>query len=352
MQAGAHPQGRRLRIRSEPERPPGLIQAPFHRATGAQLLRVAVGQSGETVAPPTHLRRIDRDAEPRQVHASGPIGLFDVRAAHHLFAGIGAPMDSIEPVGATGTPDRSARRDNVLGTVEFNVNSGQSEIKGVELNAVARPVPWLELRAGYALQQTKIINFVNDDQADLYITAADIAALNAAAPPAAATATPAQRDAALAARLAAANALISQRGNAAGNELPRTPKHQVQLGAAVFHALSNGTKLSFRADYSWEAKRFIQVDNLGWSKPTSLLNLRTTAEFGKVTVALWMKNALDDDSPVDVLRSIDTQQTIGRPRTRVFGTGTGVLTETGNIRDFLVTMPQKRTTGVTLSMVF
>ncbi len=246
----------------------------------------------------------------------------------------------------------TGRRDAVLGTVAFNVNSGQSVIKGLELSAFARPTPWLELRLGYALQQTKIINFVNDDQADLYITAADIAALNAAAPPPAATATPAQRDAAVAARLAAANALIALRGNAAGNELPRTPKHQVQVGGSVFQTLSNGTKVSFRADYSWEAKRFIQVDNLGWSKPSSLLNLRAAAEYGKVTFAIWMKNALGDDSPVDVLRSIDTQQTIGRPRTRVFGTGTGAVTETGNIRDFLVTMPQQRTTGVTLSMVF
>lgn len=244
------------------------------------------------------------------------------------------------------------RRDGILGTVSFNVNAGQSKIKGLELNVVARPASWLELRLGYGLQQTRIVSFVNDDQADLYITAADIAALNSAAPPPAATATQAQRDAAAAARLAAANALIALRGNAAGNELPRTPKQQVQLGGTIFQTLPNGVKVNFRADYTWEDKRFIQVDNLGWSKQLSLLNLRATADVGKVTIAFWVKNALDSDSPVDVLRSIDTQQTIGRPRTRVFGTGTGALTETGNIRDFLVTMPQARTAGITLSMVF
>jgi len=244
------------------------------------------------------------------------------------------------------------RRDGVLGTVSFNVNAGQSKINGLELNAVARPANWLELRLGYALQQTKIVSFVNDDQADLYITAADIAALNAAAPPPAATATQAQRDAAVAARLAAANALIALRGNAAGNELPRTPKHQLQLGGTVFHTLPNGVKVNFRADYSWEAKRFIQVDNLGWSKPLSLLNLRAAADVGNFNIALWVKNALNNDSPADVLRSIDTQQTIGRPRTRVFGAGAGALTETGNIRDFLVTLPQERRAGVTVSWAF
>jgi iron complex outermembrane recepter protein len=246
----------------------------------------------------------------------------------------------------------TGRRDGVLGTVAYNVNAGQSEIKGLEVNAIGRPVPWLELRLGYALQQTEIINFINDDQADLYITAADIATLNATAPPPAATATQAQRDAANLARLNAANALIALRGNAAGNELPRTPKHQVQLGATAFQTLSNGIRMSYRADYTWEAKRFIQVDNLGWSKPLNLLNLRASAEIGAMTFALWMNNALDDDSPVDILRSIDTQQTIGRPRTRVFGTGTGAVTETGNIRDFLVTMPVGRTAGITLSVGF
>jgi iron complex outermembrane recepter protein len=250
------------------------------------------------------------------------------------------------PVQATG------RRDGILGTVAYNVNAGQSEIKGLEINAIARPLPWLELRFGYGLQATKIINFINDDQADLYITVDDIAALNAAAPPAPATATQAQRDAANLARLNAANALIARRGNAAGNELPRTPKHQVQLGATASQTLTNGIKMSYRADYTWEAKRFIQVDNLGWSKPLNLLNLRASAELSRATISLWMNNALDSDSPVDILRSIDTAQTIGRPRTRTFGAGTGAVTETGNIRDFLVTLPVGRTAGITLSIGF
>jgi iron complex outermembrane recepter protein len=242
----------------------------------------------------------------------------------------------------------TGRRDNVLGSLAFNTNAGQSEIKGLELNVVNRPMDWLELRLGYGLQATKIINFINDDQADLYITAADIAQLNLIAPAAPATATQAQRDAALAARLVAANDLIALRGNAAGNELPRTPKHQVQIGASVFQELRNGVRVTYRADYSWEAKRFIQVDNLGWAKPLNLLNLRATAELGRANVSLWMTNALDDDSPVDILRSIDTAQTISRPQLRTFGTEPG----SGLLRDFLVTSPQRRASGITVSVGF
>ena len=151
-----------------------------------------------------------------------------------------------------------------------------------------------------------------------------------------------------AARLIAANALIALRGNAAGNELPRTPKHQLQLGASVFQELSNGVRITYRADYSWEAKRYIQVDNLGWSKPMNLLNLRATAELGRANLTFWVTNALDDDSPVDILRSIDTAQTISRPQLRTFGTEPG----SGLLRDFLVTSPQKRASGITLSVAF
>jgi iron complex outermembrane recepter protein len=242
----------------------------------------------------------------------------------------------------------TGRRDGVLGSLAFNTNVGQSEVQGVEIEAVGRPVDWLELRFGYALADTNIINFVNDDQADLYITAADIAALNAAAPPPLPTATQAQRDAALNARIAAANALIALRGNARGNDLPRSPKHQIQLGAAVFQDLANGWRVTYRADYSWEAKRFIQVDNLGWSQPLNLLNLRASVEAGKVTATFFVNNALDDDTPVDVLRSIDTAQTISRPQLRSFGLEPG----TGFLRDFVVTMPRKRNAGVTVSVAF
>lgn len=163
-----------------------------------------------------------------------------------------------------------------------------------------------------------------------------------------ANATQAQRDAALAARLSAANALIALRGNAAGNELPRTPKHQVQIGASIFQELASGTRITYRADYSWEAKRFIQVDNLGWAKPLNLLNLRATAELGRVNFSVWMTNAFDDDSPLDILRSIDTAQTISRPQLRTFGTEAG----SGLLRDFLVTSPQRRASGITVSVGF
>jgi iron complex outermembrane recepter protein len=240
----------------------------------------------------------------------------------------------------------AGRRDGILGSLSFTTNIGASEIRGLELESVFRPNSNWEFRAGYALQATKIINFIATDQADLFITAADIAALNLAAPPAPAGSTPAQIAAATAARITAGNALIALRGNAAGNELPRTPKHQVQLGAAYFHTFAGGWETSLRADYTYESKRYIQVDNLGWSQPLNLLNLRASAEKGPFTFSAFVNNALDGDTQVDILRSIDTQQTVRGPLVTGFGLGSI------SIRDFLVTMPRKRSVGVTLSVGF
>lgn len=240
----------------------------------------------------------------------------------------------------------SGRRDNILGSLSFTTNIGASEIRGLELESVFRPNARWEFRAGYALQSTKITNFINTDQADLFITEADIAALNLAAPPAPAGSTQAVIDAALATRLRLGNELITLRGNAAGNELPRTPKHQLQLGAAYFHAFASGWETSYRADYTYESKRFIQVDNLGWSQPLNLLNVRATAEKGPFTISAYVNNALDGDTQVDILRSIDTQQTVRGPLVTGFGLGSI------SIRDFLVTMPRQRTVGVTMSVGF
>lgn len=240
----------------------------------------------------------------------------------------------------------TGRRDGLLGTLSFTTNIGASEIRGLELESVFRPNSNWEFRVGYALQDTEIIKFINTDQADLFITAADIAALNLAAPPPPVGATPAQVAAATAARIAAGNALIELRGNAAGNELPRTPKHQLQLGGAYFHTFANGWETSLRADYTYESKRFIQVDNLGWNAPLNLLNLRASAQKGPFTLSAFVNNALDGDTPVDILRSIDTQQTTRGPLVTSFGLGSIF------IRDFLVTAPRKRSVGMTLSVGF
>jgi outer membrane receptor protein involved in Fe transport len=284
---------------------------------------------------------------------------------------------------------QAQRRDGVLGSVSFTSNVGASEVKGVELEARARLSENFSLRFGYAMQDSKIKSFVADDQADLYITAAELATLNTTAPlpafvPApslagtgltsftpcqgatpAAACTVAIRTyangylaalaAATPARTAAVNALLALRGDAAGNALPRVPKHQVQIGGDYDYEVDGDTSLFLRAQLAYESKRFVQVDNLGWAGDSYNLGLRAGVNFKSLTLTAYVTNALNDKTPVDILRSIDNAQTYFRPALRP-GEATanigGVNVSSANPRDFAVTAPRLRNFGVTASYKF
>ena len=282
---------------------------------------------------------------------------------------------------------QAARRDGVLGSVSFNANVGKSEVKGFELDMRARLGDHISLRFGYALQAAKIKNFIADDQADLYITAAEIATLNIQAPLPAFVAAPSLAGSGLTsyapcqlatpapgctpalvtyakgylatltgaspARLAAVNALLAARGNAAGNKLPRVPEHQIQIGADFDYPVSTEFKVFFRAQLAYESKRFVQVDNLAFSGDSYNLGLRMGFELASgFTLTAFMTNALNDKTPVDILRSIDNGQTYFRPALRP-GEATanigGVNVSSANPRDFAVTAPRLRNLGLTAS---
>lgn len=238
------------------------------------------------------------------------------------------------------------RRDGVPAQIAPTINVGRSQVKGFEIELNGRVTDDLTIRLGYAFTDAKIKDFVNDDQADLYITAADIAALNVAAPfPTGTIATNSNFTAQFNARLAAANALIALRGQAAGQALPRTPKHQIQGSLNYSHDF--GTVRGFaRADYAYESKRFTQVDNLGWAGDSHILNLRAGVELQNgLTITAFVTNVLNDRTPVDTLRSIDNGQTVVRPELRPGGAATAAST----IRDFPVTAPRLRNFGLTAS---
>ncbi|QMW23442.1 TonB-dependent receptor [Sandaracinobacteroides saxicola] len=282
-----------------------------------------------------------------------------------------------------------ARRDGVLGSVSFTSNVGKSRVRGFELESSAKVTDWLELRLGYAFQDAKIRDFVADDQADLYITAADINTLNSTAPLPAFIPAPSlagtgltsfapclgaspdprctapiltyaqgyltQLNAATPARFAAVNALLAARGNAAGNSLPRVPKHQITLGGTINVPITDTVKALFTANLAYESKRYIQVDNLGWSGDSYNLGLRAGVEFDGFSITAFMTNALNDRTPVDILRSIDNRQTYFRPALRP-GEATanlgGVNVSSANLRDFAVTAPRLRNFGVTAAYKF
>ncbi|MFN7177464.1 MAG: TonB-dependent receptor, partial [Thermaurantiacus sp.] len=251
------------------------------------------------------------------------------------------------------------RRDGALGSVSFTTNVGKSEVKGVELEAIARATPWLDIRVGYAYTDARIKDFISEDQADLFITAEDLARLNQVAPlpPFQAPGTPgfAQYLAALAAaapaRIAAVNELLALRGNAAGNRLPRVPEHQLSAGAQFNFPVSDDVRAFFNTNLALESRRFAQVDNLLYAGDTVLVNLRGGIEWKGLSLTAFLTNAFNDKTPVDLLRYIDPQQNLFRPALRP-GEATAIINgqnvSSTNLRDFAVTAPRLRNFGVTL----
>ncbi len=255
------------------------------------------------------------------------------------------------------------RRDGALGQVSFTANVGKSEVKGIEVEAAARLAPWLGARLGYAYTDARIKDFVSEDQADFFITAEDIARLNQIAPlPAFVPPTSplfplylAQLRQAAPARNAAVEDLLRQKGNAAGNRLPRVPEHQLSLSLDFDAEMTPEVRLFFTPALAFESKRFTQVDNFLYAPDSTLVNLRGGVAWRNLSVTAFLTNAFNDKTPVDILRYVDPQQTIFRPALRpgeasAFLGGQNVSST--SIRDFAVTAPRLRNFGVTVSVRF
>jgi iron complex outermembrane receptor protein len=251
------------------------------------------------------------------------------------------------------------RRDGALGSVSFTTNVGKSEVKGVEIESSARLAPWLSVRVGYAYTDARIKDFISDDQADLYITAEDLARLDQVAPLPLfqAPGSPGYADyllalaAAAPARNKAVAELLALRGNAAGNHLPRVPEHQLSAGAQFDFPVSDDVRGFFNTNLALESRRFTQVDNLLYAPDSVLVNLRGGIEWKGLSLTAFLTNALNDRTPADILRYIDPQQTLLRPALRP-GEATAVVggrnVSSTNLRDFAVTAPRLRNFGVTL----
>lgn len=251
------------------------------------------------------------------------------------------------------------RRDGALGQVSFTTNVGKSEVKGVEVEAAARLAPWLGARLGYAYTDARIKDFVSEDQADFFITPADIARLNQIAPlPAFVPPTSPlypqyleQLRLAAPARTAAVDELLRQKGNSAGNRLPRVPEHQLNFSLDFDVEVGMDTRLFFSPSVAIESRRFTQVDNFLYAPDSTQVNLRGGVNWRNLSITAFLTNAFNDRTPVDILRYIDPQQNIFRPAIRpgeasAFLNGQNVAST--SIRDFAVSAPRLRNFGVTV----
>lgn len=228
------------------------------------------------------------------------------------------------PVAEEGRPVGGAPQPQFL--TSYTSNLGQSEIRGIETEMLAALGQNWSLRLTYAYQDAEIKRYFSSDQADLIFQG----------PYAGCTAGSQCYTDYLAA------------GDLSGNRLPRVPEHLASASLAASYPIGSWGTLSWRTDYSYESSRFVQVHNLMESGDSSVVNMRLGLETGAWNATLWVDNLTNDDTSVDTIRTVDPDIFVVVP---VQPPLPGSVTAT-NARDFGVTLPFKRTYGVTVSYKF
>jgi iron complex outermembrane receptor protein len=153
-----------------------------------------------------------------------------------------------------------------------------------------------------------------------------------------------------------ADALMSL-GNAAGQSVPRVPRHMASAALEFRRALAGGATGFAGAQYSYESSRFAQEDNLIETGARGLLGLTAGATRGGLTVQAFINNVTDDRTPLDVQRYLDRRSGT-LPACAGFvaaGTalpGTVCSGSSTTPRGFAVSLPRGRQAGVTASLRF
>lgn len=225
-------------------------------------------------------------------------------------------------------------------------NLGETEIRGIEVEFTARLTESWNVSAGYAFNDAEITIGVNEDQAAFFSPrpANLFNAFNAVTNPngcvtASSVSPPAGRITCQALR----DLDNAEFGSIVGKRPPRAPEHQGFVSTRFDGALGNGWGWYVGGDVTYEGSKFAQVHNLIETGERTYLNLRAGIETDNWSVQLWAKNLTDDDTPLDILRYIDTR---GQTSQQL------LLQSVPIARGFAVTPPRGRQVGLTANFRF
>ncbi|MCC5795339.1 MAG: TonB-dependent receptor [Chromatiales bacterium] len=220
----------------------------------------------------------------------------------------------------------------------FITNLGKSEVKGFEAELRYLLTDTWDLRATYALQDSKIRRFLSVDQSDLIFT-------NYPAP-----------EAGRVYGVCDGACLEAYRasGSVRGNQLPLVPKHSATFSASYrtgLPTISADKQFFFRGDYLYEGSRFVQVHNFAKIRAMHLVNFRAGLEGDSWMVTLFVNNAFNDKTPVSVLRYVDASVEGLPPPPPPIDSDTGGFNPFFP-RDFAITLPDRRQIGATVTYRF
>lgn len=217
-------------------------------------------------------------------------------------------------------------------TVPVLVNAGESQVRGIEVEMAGSPTDWFQFRFSYAWARARYKDFYDENLEELLDTDGEFSFLDAE------QLMPNPLD------------VDGPTGQTRGNKLPQTGEHQASLSTTLSTDLFSGWTGFLRNDWTFESKRYIQTDNLGWAGDSFKWNLRAGIEKDSLTVTLYVNNLLDDDTLVSVGRLADFQRPLLIPDPiRTFA---GQPARFTFYRGFTAALPRKREAGVTVSYRF
>jgi iron complex outermembrane recepter protein len=180
------------------------------------------------------------------------------------------------------------------------VNIGESEAKGLEVEANWNALAGLYLRVGYTYTDAVYTDYILPRCGPV-----DSAETN----------TP--------------------NCNFTGKKVPFTPENKLVLGARYERNLSNGAVASIDVDTRYESLRFLSTANTGWFPEYWQTDLRMAYEGEKWTAEFFVNNLFSDDTPRTGTSSVDYGY---------FDLNTNQLP-----RGFLVALPPKQAGGLRIS---
>jgi outer membrane receptor protein involved in Fe transport len=299
-------------------------------------------QAGATATLLTQLGREDeiryREEEVRTYEAGIKMNLFDRRASLNVSLYYN---DLFDQQLTTNLVNPATGQANSLIS-----NLGETEIYGIELELAAKLTDRWSSSVGITTIDAEITDGLNTDQADLFsprgaaLFRPYVAATN---PTGCVTPTTVNAPAGRLTCQQLRDLDNAEYGSVEGKRPPRAPKLQGFLTTKYNGTLGNGWGWYVGGDYSYESSKFAQVHNLLETGDRGYVNLRAGLETDTWTLQLWGKNVTDDDTPLDILRYIDTR---GQTSQQLLIQGVPIS------RGFAITPPRQRQFGLSASFKF
>lgn len=202
----------------------------------------------------------------------------------------------------------------------YTVNIGQTRIRGFELETHWAFAPGWLASLVYAFTDSEILEFVNQDQADL---------LSDASNP--------NPD------------MSSPLASLAGKKSPLVPRNKATVSLGYNGQFANGWEYMANWDTTYQGDRYLQVHNLAVLKASTLSNVRFTLSPNDAwRLAFYVNNVFADDSPQGGIRYLS----FSAPYISVPRVAPAAGRQFVQQRDFGITAPMPRMYGVEVSYRF